>query len=63
LLGGQHAPATKKVWERRFHAFPPHYTPGRNEKQLRHWLDGTHSQVDVETEFSVVSLILLFYKF
>jgi len=26
-------------------------------------LDGTHSQVDVETELGVVSLILLFYKF
>jgi len=26
-------------------------------------LDGTHSQVDVETEFGAVSPILLFYKF
>ena len=25
-------------------------------------LDGTHSQVDVETEFGVVSLILLVFK-
>jgi len=26
-------------------------------------LDGTHSLVDVETEFGVVSVILLVYKF
>jgi len=26
-------------------------------------LDVTHSHVDVETEFGVVSLILIFYKF